>query len=143
MYLLDTNVLSELRKVPLGKADPSVRAWAESVDGATLFVSVITLMELETGILLIARRDPVQGDLLRAWLEAYLLPTFSNRIISVDLEIARRCASLSIPNPRPRRDALITATALVHRLTVVTRNVADFLPTGAIVLNPWQSVHES
>ncbi len=143
MYLLDTNVLSELRKVPVGKADSNVTAWAESVDGATLFVSVITLLELETGMLLIARRDPTQGDLLRSWLEDYLLPTFSDRILPVDLEVARRCATLSIPDPRPRRDALIAATALVHRLTVVTRNVADFLPTGATVLDPWQPVRNA
>jgi predicted nucleic acid-binding protein len=140
MYLLDTNVLSELRKLATGKADLNVKLWAESADPETLFVSVITLLELETGMLLIARRDRHQGEVLRSWLQDYLLPAFSNRILMVDLGIARRCAALSIPDPRPRRDSLIAATALVHRLTVVTRNVSDFTPSGVPVVNPWEHV---
>jgi predicted nucleic acid-binding protein len=138
MYLLDTNVLSELRKVPTGKANLNVCSWADSVPEATLFISVITILELETGMLLICRRDPFRGELLRSWLEEYLLPAFADRILLVDLNVARRCARLSIPDPRPRRDSLIAATALVHRLTVVTRNAKDFTPTGVPVLDPWQ-----
>jgi toxin FitB len=138
MYLLDTNVLSELRKAPTGKADPNVMAWAESVAEGSLFISVITVLEIETGILLIARRDAAQGKPLRSWLEDHLLPAFSGRILPVDLAIARHCAGLSIPDPRPRRDGLIAATAFVHRMTVVTRNVTDFASTGVEVLNPWK-----
>jgi toxin FitB len=139
MYLLDTNVLSELRKVPSGKADLNVRAWAQGVPESCLFISVITFFELETGVLLIARRDMEQGKMLRTWLEDHLIPAFSDRILPVTLEVARRGASLSVPNPRPRRDGLIAATALTHRLTIVTRDVADFAPTGVPILNPWQA----
>jgi toxin FitB len=139
MYLLDTNVLSELRKVPSGKADLKVKTWAQRMPENRLFISVITVLELETGLLLIARRDATQGEILRVWLEDYLIPSFSNRILPVTLDIARRGARLSAPNPRPRRDGLIAATALAHGLTVVTRDVADFAPTGVSLLNPWQA----
>jgi len=139
MYLLDTNVLSELRKVPSGKADLNVKTWVQGVPVGRLFISVITLFELETGLLLIARRDATQGEMLRTWLERHLLPAFSDRILPVTLDIARRGAWLNVPNPRPRRDGLIAATALVHRLTVATRDVADFAPTGVPILNPWQA----
>ena len=137
MYLLDTNFVSELRKVRLGKADVHVAEWADSVDAADLHVSVITLQELETGVLLVERRDPAQGAVLRAWLDAQVLPAFNGRILSIDTAVAQRSARLHVPDPRPVRDALIAATALVHGMTVVTRNVADFEPTGVVVLNPW------
>lgn len=137
MYLLDTNVVSELRKAKAGKADQNVRAWAESVSAASLFLSVVTILELETGILLVERRDPSQGAVLRAWLGGHVLPAFSGRILAVDTAVAQRCAKLHIPDPRSDRDALIAATALVHGMTVVTRNVADFAPTGVEILNPW------
>lgn len=137
MYLLDTNVVSELRKAKAGKADQNVRAWAESVSAASLFLSVVTILELETGILLVERRDPSQGAVLRAWLDGHVLPAFSGRILAVDTAVAQRCAKLHIPDPRSDRDALIAATALVHGMTVVTRNVADFAPTGVDILNPW------
>ncbi|MCW0208859.1 MAG: type II toxin-antitoxin system VapC family toxin [Achromobacter sp.] len=137
MYVLDTNVVSELRKVRLGKADPNVAAWADSVDAADLFVSVITIMELELGVFSAERRDAAQGALLRAWLEQHVLPEFSGRTLPVDTAVAQRCARLHVPDKRGERDALIAATALVHGMTVATRNVADFQPTGATVLNPW------
>lgn len=137
MYLLDTNVVSELRKAKAGKADPNVTAWAVGVPAASLFLSAITILELETGILQMERRDPVQGALLRAWLEGHVLPAFSARILPVDVLVAQRCAKLHVPDPRSDRDALIAATALVHGLTVVTRNIADFRATGALLLNPW------
>lgn len=138
MYLLDTHVVSELRKAKAGKADQNVRAWAESVSAASLFLSVVTILELETGILLVERRDPSQGAVLRAWLDGHVLPAFSGRILAVDTAVAQRCAKLHVPDPRSDRDALMAATALVHGMTVVTRNVADFVPTGVEILNPWE-----
>lgn len=137
MYLLDTNVISELRKAKAGKADPKVVAWAERIPAPSLFLSVITLLELETGLLLIERRDLLQGAILRRWLETQVIPAFSERILPVDTPVARRCARLHVPDPRSDRDALIAATALVHNLMVVTRNVADFEPTGVRIMNPW------
>ncbi|MDD5295475.1 MAG: type II toxin-antitoxin system VapC family toxin [Rhodocyclaceae bacterium] len=136
-YLLDTNVVSELRKIRLGKADSQVAAWADSVDAGDLYLSVITIQELETGVLLAERRDPSQGAFLRTWLEAHVLPAFAGRILAVDTTVALRSAALHVPDPRPVHDALIAATALVHGMTVVTRNVSDFNPTGVAVLNPW------
>lgn len=138
MFLLDTNVVSELRKAKSGKADAHVVAWASGVPIAELFVSVVGVQELEIGVLLAERRDPAQGRLLRVWLDTHVLPAFDGRIIPVDLAVARRSAALHVPDPRPVRDALIAATALVHDLTVVTRNVTDFEATGARVLNPWR-----
>lgn len=138
MFLLDTNVVSELRKARAGKADPSVTSWARGTPLSSLFVSVITIQELEIGVLLADRRDPPQGAILRTWLEDHVLSAFADRILPIDAAVARRSASLHVPDPRPIRDALIAATALVHELTVVTRDVADFTPTGARVLDPWQ-----
>jgi toxin FitB len=137
MYILDTNVVSELRKVRIGKANAHVAAWAASVDAASLYLSAITLLELETGVLQAERRDPKQGTVLRAWLEKMVLPEFAARVLSVDSAVARRCAPLLVPDPRDDRDALIAATALIHGMAVVTRNVADFESTGARVVNPW------
>lgn len=138
-YLLDTNVVSELRKIRLGKADRHVARWADSVDASDLYLSVITVQELEIGVLLAERRDPPQGAVFRAWLNLHVLPAFADRILSVDTAVVRRGAGLHVPDPRPVRDGLVAATALVHGLTVVTRNVADFEPTGVAILNPWSS----
>ena len=137
MYLLDTSVVSELRKIRLGKADPHVADWADSVDAVDLYLSVITVQELEIGVLLAERRDPSQGAIFRAWLNSHVLPAFTGRILVVDTAVAQRSARLHVPDPRPVRDGLIAATALVHGMTVVTRNVADFAPTGVATLNPW------
>ena len=138
MYVLDTNVVSELRKVRHGRADTNVTAWTESVDAADLFVSAITIMELELGVLSIERKDANQGAMLRSWLDHHVLPEFSNRTLPVDTAVAQRCARLHVPDKRGERDALIAATALVHGMTVVTRNVADFKPTGVLLINPWE-----
>jgi toxin FitB len=137
MFLLDTNVVSELRKVRSGKADPNVATWSRSVPGNNLFLSAIVVQELEIGVLQIERRDADQGALLRAWLDNHVLPSFDDRILAVDTMVARRSAVLHVPNPRPYRDSLIAATALVHGMTLVTRNIADFEGTETILLNPW------
>ena len=138
MYLLDTNVLSELRKVQARKADMNVAGWAASVDASELFVSTISLMELELGVLTLERKDPAQGRLLRTWLEHHVLPEFEDRTLPVDTAVALRCARLHVPDKRSERDALIAATALVHSMTVVSRNSPDFEPTGVSLLNPWE-----
>jgi predicted nucleic acid-binding protein len=140
MYVLDTNVVSELRKVLLGRADARVAAWTDGVDAADLFVSAITIMELELGVLSIERKDAAQGALLREWLERLVLPEFAGRTLPVDTAVAQRCARLHVPDRRGERDALIAATALVHGMTMVTRNVADFQPTGVPILNPWEAM---
>lgn len=137
MYLLDTNVVAELRKAQSPKVDRNVLAWSNSVPVSSLHLSAITVMELEMGILLVARRDPAQGTILRTWLDGHVLPTFLDRILPVDTSVARRCARLHVPDPRPDRDALIAATALVHGMTMATRNVRDFAPTGVEIVNPW------
>ena len=137
MYILDTNVISELRKGR--KTQPNVKKWADALPSASLYISVISVLELEIGTLLISRRDEEQGAILRAWIDRHVLPTFSGRILAIDIAVAQRCATLHVPNPRSDRDALISATALVHGLTVVTRNVADFETTGVGVLNPWET----
>ncbi|MGC1650873.1 MAG: type II toxin-antitoxin system VapC family toxin [Candidatus Sulfotelmatobacter sp.] len=137
MYILDTNVVSELRKAK--KANQNVTKWAQPLPSATLYISVISILELEIGILLIERRDKDQGAILRGWMGRHVLPTFSGRILAIDTAVAQRCATLHVPNPRSDRDALIAATALVHGLTVATRNVADFDGMGVDLLNPWES----
>jgi toxin FitB len=135
MYLLDTNVLSELRR--RDRTDPKVAAWADDIDAGDLFLSAITILEIEAGTLMVQRRDEAQGAMLRAWIDGKVLPAFAGRILPVDTVVAQRCARLHVPDPRAERDALIAATALVHRLTVATRNIADFQAMGVGLLNPW------
>jgi predicted nucleic acid-binding protein len=137
LFLLDTNVVSELRKARSGKCDLNVAAWARGVPAAGLYVSVIVIQELEIGTLLAERRDPAQAVVLRAWLDEHVLPAFAERILPIDLEVARRSAALHVPDPRPFRDGLIAATALTHGMTLVTRNTTDFAPTGVPLWNPW------
>ena len=137
MYLLDTNVVSELRKAADGSANAGVMAWQAGVDPARCFVSALTMMELEIGVLRVERRDVNQGTRLRAWLDGSVRPEFAGRVLPVNEAVAIRCARLHVPDPRPERDALIAATALEHGLTVVTRNEADFKPTGVALVNPW------
>lgn len=135
-YLLDTNVISELRKSKQRVA-PQVRSWAERQITHELSVSVITVMEIEIGVARLERRDDAQGAVLRHWFEEELLAAFEDRVLPIDLDVIRRAAQLHVPDPRPERDALIGATALTHGLTVVTRNTGDFEPLGVPVLNPW------
>jgi predicted nucleic acid-binding protein len=138
MFLLDTNVISELRRPD--KADRNVTAWASTHPVASFFISAISILEIELGARLIARKDHTQGNVLRRWIDDQILTRFDRRILAIDTAVAQRCAQLHVPDPRADRDALIAATALVHGLSVVTRNVADFAPTGVALLNPWESI---
>jgi predicted nucleic acid-binding protein len=140
MFILDTNVVSELRKVSSGKADPRVARWADSVDAAELYLSAITILELEVGVLQVERRDAAQGAILRRWLDSRVMAEFADRVLPIDTAVAQRCARLHVPDPGAERNALIAATALVHGMTVVTRNVADFEPTGVPLLSPWETL---
>jgi len=138
MFVLDTNIVSELRKVRSGKANPGVAAWAEQVPTAELFISAITIHELEHGVLLLERSDAAQGALLRAWLDQSVAAAFKSRVLPVDERVAQRAAALHVPDPAPFRDALIGATALVHDMTVVTRDLKDFQRFDDLdVINPW------
>jgi predicted nucleic acid-binding protein len=135
-YLLDTNVISELRK-SAARTEPNVRAWAQQQSTSELSISVITVLEIEIGVARLERRDPSQGQTLRTWLERDLLAAFDTRTLPVDLDVVRRAAVMHVPDPRPERDVLIAATALTHNLVVVTRNIADFRRLGVELLNPW------
>jgi predicted nucleic acid-binding protein len=135
MFLLDTNVISELRRPE--RANKNVVAWASTIPAASFFLSAISILEVELGTLKIARRDAAQGAILRAWIDEQLLPRFEGRILAFDTAVAQRCARLHVPDRRAERDALIAATAMVHSLTVVTRNIADFKSIGVALLNPW------
>ena len=137
MFLLDTNVICELRRPD--RADRNVVAWANAIPAANFFISVISILEIELGARLIKRKDATQGAILRNWIDAQVLARFEGRILAIDTTVAQRCAQLHVPNPRAERDALIAATALVHGLMVVTRNVEDFEPTGVPLLNPWDA----
>jgi hypothetical protein len=139
MFILDTNVISELRKAKAGKADANVVAWAASQDPSALFLSAITLLELEMGVRLTERRDSAQGAILRAWMDNRVLPAFEGRVLPVDGPVALCCAALHVPDPRSDRDALIAATGIVHAMPIITRNVADFEPTGVKIINPWEA----
>lgn len=135
--LLDTNVLSELRKVATGKADDRFAAWSRKTDVTACWLSVINIQELEIGVCLAERRDNHGGAVLRDWLEQQVLVTFQDRILPVDLAVVRQSARYHVPNPAPVRDALIAATAVVHGLTLATRNISDFQRSGVELINPW------
>jgi toxin FitB len=137
VYLLDTNVVLELRKAGTGQAHPAVTRWADAVDPIALHLSVVSVMEIEIGILRLARRDGAQAERLRSWLDGQVLTAFAGRILAVDLPVAMRCAQRLVPDPKADRDVLIAGTAHVHGLTVVTRRTADFLATGVALLDPW------
>ena len=136
MYLLDTNVVSELRKA--ARADRRVVAWAEQTDILHMHISVVSILEIRLGILSLQRKDTAQAEILNTWLSRQVIPGFADRILPVDLAVALRCAELHVPDPKSDRDALIAATALAHGLMVVTRNIKDFQPTGVMTLDPWQ-----
>lgn len=134
-YLLDTNAVSEFRRKT--KMDTGFARWAQSVPATQFAISVLTLLEIETGFHRLNRRDPVQAALLRRWIDTFVTPTFSGATYPVTDTIVMRCAPLHIPDPRPALDSLIAATALVHGLAVVTRNEHHFASLGVAIINPW------
>ncbi|HEX2593955.1 MAG TPA: type II toxin-antitoxin system VapC family toxin [Rhizomicrobium sp.] len=134
MFVLDTNVISELRKA---RANRSVVDWASGFSANQFYLSAITILEIELGALQIARKDVAQGRMLRTWIDDQILPRFESRILPIDTAVALRCASLHVPDPSSERDALIASTALVHGMTIVTRNVVDFAKLGVTLINPW------
>jgi predicted nucleic acid-binding protein len=138
MFLLDTNVISELRKTTENKINPRIKEWAETKMPSTMFLSVITIFELELGILRLERRDKKQGQILRKWLSQLVLPAFVDRVLPINTAIAVRSASLHVSNPSSDRDAMIAATAIEHHLTLVTRNTVDFDLTKVKLINPWE-----
>ncbi len=143
MYLLDTNVVSELRKALSDKANKNVVCWVSSVATEDCFITANTVMELKLGILLLQHKSTEQASVLRYWFEKIVLPSFSGRILAFDVEAARICASYHVPAPRSERDAMIAAIATRHNMTVATRNVDDFHPTNVPVLNPWEYRHKA
>ena len=140
MYLLDTNVISELRKAGSGRADVNVINWAKEKPTSSLFISTITILEIEMGVLQIERKDPKQAAIYRTWLNSHVLKAFSDRILSIDTSVALKCAQLHIPDPKSERDAMIAATAITHGLTLVTRNEKDFKHIAIDVINPWEQL---
>jgi len=135
MFLLDTNVISALRRPE--RLPPEVTSWADEADVDQCYISVISVLEIELGILAKERVDASTGRILRTWFQTDVLAAFDDRIIPIDTEVAMRCAALHVPDPQPERVGLIAATAVVHSMTLVTRNVADFERTPANLLNPW------
>ena len=135
--LLDTNVISELRKAGTPRANPHVIAWANTLNAEDMFISALTLMEIEKGILKFARKDPQQARHLQRWYHERVLIEFAWRTLDIDRSVSRLCAQLHVPDERPATDALIAATALHHDMVLVTRNVRDFAGMGVMVLNPW------
>lgn len=138
MLLLDTNVISEFRKISKGKADPHFVAWQREILPSLFYISAISMMEIELGILKIQRKDHTQGEVLRKWLEYKVIPAFDSRILNIDVSVARVCANLHVPDPRSERDALIAATAITNGMSLVTRNTKDFKDMGLNLINPWE-----
>lgn len=137
MFLLDTNVISELRKANSGKADINVVNWANKQSANCLYISSISILEIEMGILQKELKDTKQASILKIWMSTHVLPSFTERILPFDTSVALRCAKLHVPDPKSERDAMIAATALVHGMTLVTRNEKDFRHIKMGLINPW------
>ena len=128
-------MINELRKQPAHR-DSQVARWVRSVPIAELYLSVITVYEIEVGIRRITRRDEVQGQRFRKWLEHGVLRQFQEKVLPLDTAVATRAAGLPVPDPKPLADSFIAATAIEHNLVVVTRNTQDFVDIGVEVVNP-------
>jgi toxin FitB len=136
--LLDTNVVSELRKTNTPHVNASVVSWSRTFSASDFCISVMTLMEIEIGVLRLERRDPAQGSSLRGWFESQVLKGFEGRIIDIDARIVRKASGFHVPDPKPDRDAFIGATAGAYSLTLATRNIRDFAAMGIDLINPWE-----
>lgn len=137
MYLLDTNAISELRKVKTGKAHQGFIEWLYSIQPDTLYINTIVLMELKKGIFLKQRKDPKQAQDLQIWLDTIIRPTFAHRTLNIDENTIDICAKLHVPNKRPENDAWIGAMAIAYNMTLVTRNVKDYAGLPVKILNPF------
>jgi toxin FitB len=135
MYILDTNVISELRTGKQKQSDNVIK-WASKHSSNKFFLSSITILELEKGVQALERKTPPQGSALRIWLNGIRL-AFADRILPFGEKTAEICASLHFSRSLPERDAMIAATALEHKFSIITRNVSDFNGTGSSLYNPW------
>ncbi len=142
MFLLDTNIISESRKLGTARLDPHAARWFAQVDVETSFVSAMTIFELERGVRQMERRDPKQGAVLRRWLDDQILTIYEKRTLPLTRAVALICSGLHIPDPKSERDAWIAATAIDAGLTLVSRNVGDFANMGVALLNPFDQVIE-
>ena len=138
MFLLDTNVVSELRETRTRKPHPRVAAWARSIDPADQYTTSVTILELEIGVVLKRRHDAAQAAIFRTWMDSHVFPAFAGRILEFDSEAAQHCAALHEWATPPFRNALIAGIAMARGFAVVTRNVRDFQPMGVPVFNPWE-----
>jgi len=138
MFLLDTNVVSEYRKIQSNKADPNFVSWQQNIMPHLLYISAVTLMELNIGVLAKERKDKATGLILRAWLENKVIPAFEDRILPIDADVALICSEMHVPNNKSFRDAFIGATAKSNNMKLVTRNVADFKDMNISIINPWE-----
>jgi predicted nucleic acid-binding protein len=140
MFLLDTNIISESRKLGTSRIDPRVARWFSRVDAETSFVSAMTVFELERGVRQMERRDAKQGSVLRRWLDDQIMTTYEHRTLPLSRAVALICAGLHIPDPKSERDAWIAATAIDAGLTLVSRNTGDFAKMGVGLINPFEQV---
>ena len=139
-YLVDTNVISEFRKISSGKANENVVSYFSNTSPADIYISVITFFEIEKGIKQVELRDRTQGAILRDWLENHVLKYWGDNILPIDTNVARVCANLHVPDPKSLNDSFIASTALVHGLTLVTRNTKDFDNIDIALVNPFLPV---
>jgi len=137
VYLLDTNIVSDLRKAGASSADPHLVEWAGGIESGHFYISSITLLELEIGVQRLERKDKRQGRVLRSWLADRVYPTFDGRVLPFCIDSAAYCAQLHVPDQRSDRDSFIASIAYVHDMTVVTRNLKDFEGMGVSLINPW------
>lgn len=138
MYLLDTNIISESRKLGTSRIDPRAARWFAQVDVETTFVSAMTIFELERGVQQMERRDATQGSALRRWLDDQIMTAYENRTLPLSRAVALVCAGLHIPDPKSERDAWIAATAIDAELTLISRNVSDFANMSVELINPFE-----